>query len=402
MTQLNGNSALPDFAEDAPERPLEGILVLDFSQFLSGPSATLRLADLGARVIKIERPGIGDICRTLYVSNVEIDGDSSIFHAINRNKESYAADLKNPADLEKVRRLVSRADVLIQNFRPGVMERLGLDYESVKQFNPGIVYGVITGYGTEGPWRDHPGQDLLVQARSGLAWLNGDREQPPVPFGLSIADMMAGAHLAQGVLAALARRAITGEGAKVEVSLLESVLDLQFEVLTTFLNDGGELPVRAEKGNANAYLAAPYGIYPTADGYLALAMGSIVQLAELLECPELASYTDPKSWMEERDTIKRILARHLMTQPTAYWLNRLEPADYWCAEVLNWDRLLAHEGFSALDMLQTVCRTGGTPIRTTRCPIRIDGRAFRSPIGSPAIGEHTLQIDEEFQLNQGG
>src|SRR6478672_10612469 len=143
-----------------PDRPLDGLLVLDFSQFLAGPSAALRLADLGARVIKIERPGSGDLCRQLYISNLELDGDSTLFHSINRNKQSFAADLKNPDDLKRVKQLVERADVLIQNFRPGVIERLGLGYESVRTLNPRLVYGAVTGYGNHGAWRDKPGQDL--------------------------------------------------------------------------------------------------------------------------------------------------------------------------------------------------------------------------------------------------
>lgn len=263
--------------------PLAGLVVLDMSQFLAGPSCALRLADLGARVIKIERPQGGDLCRQLYISNLALDGDSTLFHSINRNKESYAADLKNSHDAANVVALIKQADVVIQNFRPGVIERLGLDYASVRAINPRIVYGSITGYGSHGPWRDKPGQDLLVQSLSGLAWLNGNADQPPTPFGLAVADLMTGAHLVQGILACLVRRGITGNGGHVEVSLLESVLDLQFEVLTTHLNDGGQLPQRSTINNAHAYLGAPYGIYATQDGYLALAMGSILTLADLLE-----------------------------------------------------------------------------------------------------------------------
>jgi CoA:oxalate CoA-transferase len=161
------------------DRPLQGLLVLDFCQFLSGPLATLRLADMGARVVKIERPGSGDIGRTLYLSDTDVHGENTLFHAINRNKESFAADLKNPQDLESLHSLIARADVMVQNFRPGVIERLKLDYDSVSQFNPRIVYGSITGYGEAAAWRDRPGQDLLAQARSGLMWLSGDEQSPP-------------------------------------------------------------------------------------------------------------------------------------------------------------------------------------------------------------------------------
>ena len=168
------NPPIPTLPQD--ERPLDGLLVVDFSQFLAGPSCGLRLADLGARVIKIERPGAGDLSRKLYISNLALDGDSTLFHAINRNKESYAVDLKNPDDVERVRRLLERADVMIQNFRPGVIERLGLDYSSVAAIKPDIIYGTVTGYGSRGPWRDKPGQDLLAQSLSGLTWLSGDAD----------------------------------------------------------------------------------------------------------------------------------------------------------------------------------------------------------------------------------
>jgi crotonobetainyl-CoA:carnitine CoA-transferase CaiB-like acyl-CoA transferase len=379
-------------------KPLEGVLVLDFSQFLAGPSAALRLADLGARVIKVERPGRGELGRQLYISNLELDGDSTLFHSINRNKEGFAADLKDPADLARVKKLIQQADVLIQNFRPGVMERIGLDYEPVRLLNPRLVYATVTGYGSIGPWRDKPGQDLLVQSLSGLVWLNGNADQPPTPFGLAVADLSAGAHLTQGVLACLVRRGVTGQGGLVEVSLLESILDLQFEVLTTHLNDGGRLPERSQVNNAHAYLGAPYGIYATADGYLALAMGSIPQLGRLLGCEPLAHYTDPKSWFTRRDEIKAILVEHLQTQSTAHWLSLLEPADIWCADVYTWPRLMAHEAFQTLDMVQEVSHAAGITFRTTRCPIRIDGKILKSDKGAPRVGQNSGQIAAEFGL----
>jgi crotonobetainyl-CoA:carnitine CoA-transferase CaiB-like acyl-CoA transferase len=379
-------------------RPLEGLLVLDFAQFLAGPWAATRLADLGARVIKIERPGTGDIGRHLYISNLSLDGDSTLFHSINRNKQSFAADLKNSADLAKVKQLIARADVMIQNFRPGVMERLGLGPADCATLNPRLVYGVVTGYGPTGPWVDKPGQDLLAQSLSGLAHLNGNADQPPMPCGLAVADLTASAHLVQGILAALVRRGVTARGGLVEVSLLESILDLQFELTTTFLNDGGRAPQRSAVNNAHAYLGAPYGIYATADGFLALAMGSVPKLGELLELPALAAYSGPKSWFNRRDEIKQLLADQLKTQPTRHWLDRLEPADYWCAEVLSWEALWRTEAFSQLDFVQEVTRDDGPTLRTTRCPITIDGERFKSSRGAPRVGQHTAVIHQEFAL----
>lgn len=379
-------------------RPLEGLIVLDFSQFLAGPSAALRLADMGARVIKIERPKSGDLSRQLYLNNLELDGDSVLFHTINRNKESYAANLKNSNDIEKVKKLISQADVLIENFRPGTMEKLGLGFEEVQKINPRLVYGYVSGYGKEGPWKDKPGQDLLVQSLSGLPWLNGDADQPPVPFALSVADMMTGGHLVQGILAALVRRGKTGQGGLVEVSLIESVIDFQFEVLTTYLNDGGQAPVRSSVNNAHAYLGAPYGIYETSDGFIAIAMGSVLRLAELLECKGLTSYQDSNEWFTKRDEIKIVLANHLKTNTTKEWLSRLEPADYWCADVLNWEKLMNHEGFKVLEMVQEITRPDGITMKTTRCPIRINGEHLKSSKAAPKVGEDNDQLEQEFNL----
>ena len=206
--------------------------------------------------------------------------------------------------------LIAKADVLIQNFRPGVIERLGLDYRAAKAVNPGIVYASITGYGEDGPWALLPGQDLLAQARAGLMWLNGDRDQGPVPFGLAIADLLAGSAVVQGVLAALVRRGRTGEGAHIETSLLEALVDFQFEVLTTYLNDGGRTPARSKFRNAHAYLAAPYGVYPTSDGWLAIAMTPLDKLAEVLDLPAIAGLP-PSAGFERRDELKRAIADHV-------------------------------------------------------------------------------------------
>ncbi len=381
------------------ELPLTGLVVVDLCQFLSGPYATLRLQDLGARVIKIERPDGGDLSRRLYLSDTEIGGDSTLFHAINRSKESLALDLKNPADIAALKRLLGQADVMLQNFRPGVIERLGLDYEAVKAINPRLVYGSITGYGSEGPWVQRPGQDLLAQARSGVMWLNGDDDQGPVPFGLAVADMLAGAAIAQGVLASLVRRGVTGKGAHVETSLLEVLVDFQFEVLTTHLNDGRRPPKRANFRSAHAYLSAPYGVYPTADGYLAVAMTPLGGLADLLGLPALDTWrNDPRSWFTHRDAIKQVIAARLATQPTAHWLAILEPADIWCAKVLTWPELLESEGFKALDMLQTVTREDDVSITTTRSPIRINGQRARTSRAAPLIGEQSARIRAEFNL----
>ncbi|MBK8089806.1 MAG: CoA transferase [Chitinophagaceae bacterium] len=377
---------------------LQDIIVVDFSQFLSGPSAALRLADMGAQVIKVERPGTGDICRELYVSDVMIEGESTIFHAINRNKQSYAADLKNPDDLAKVKLLLAKADVMMHNFRPGVMERIGLDYETVKQINPGIVYAEVSGYGTEGPWKDLPGQDLLLQSASGLTWLSNNHDEDPTPMGVAVVDIMAGTHVAQGILAALYKKGISGEGALIQVSMFESILDFQFEVLTSYYNDGRQLPVRGAVNSAHAYIAAPYGIYKTNDSYIALAMTNIPAMAELLQCEPLKQFIDWNDWFSKRDQIKKVLADHLVTRSTASWLEILEKADIWCAAVLDYDSLSKEEAYRVLNMEVTVKTSNGLSVTTTRCPLRVDGELLLSAKGAPLLGEHNKEIEQQFGL----
>ena len=379
-------------------RPLEGCVVLEFSQFLAGPVAGLRLSDLGARVIKIEKPEVGDLCRYIYLSDTNLSGDNSLFHAINRNKESFVADLKNPNDLEKIKKLITKADIITQNFRPGVIERIGLDYEKVKKINPKIVYGSITGYGDKGPWKSLPGQDLLAQSRSGLVWLNGNGDQAPTPMGLAAADMFAGHFLVQGLVAAMVKVLKTGVGSHVQTSLMEALLDFQFEVLTTYLNNGKRKPKRSSYNNAHAYLAAPYGIYKTSDSYIAISMTPIPKLGELINLDSIKQYEKPEDAFEKRDEIKKLIGDYIVKETTQHWLDILQPADIWCAEVLEWDKMMENEGFKVLDMLQRIKRFDGLDIETLRCPIRFNDQILKSEVAAPLIGQHTKQISEEFSL----
>ena len=380
------------------DKPLKGCIVLEFSQFLAGPVAGLRLSDLGARVIKIEKPEVGDLCRYIYLSDTNLSGDNSLFHAINRNKESFVADLKNPDDLEKIKKLITKADIITQNFRPGVIERIGLDYQQVKKINPKIVYGSITGYGDKGPWKSLPGQDLLAQSRSGLVWLNGNGDQAPTPMGLAAADMFAGHFLVQGLVAAMVKVLKTGVGSHVQTSLMEALLDFQFEVLTTYLNNGKRKPKRSSYNNAHAYLAAPYGIYKTSDSYIAISMTPIPKLGELINLDSIKQYEKPEDAFEKRDEIKKLIGDYIVKETTQHWLDILQPADIWCAEVLEWDKMMENEGFKVLDMLQRIKRFDGLDIETLRCPIRFNDQIFKSEVAAPLIGQHTKQISEEFSL----
>jgi CoA:oxalate CoA-transferase len=215
---------------------------------------------------------------------------------------------------------------------------------------------------------------------------------------LAIADMLAGHNLCEGILACLIRRAVAGRGGLVETSLIEALLDFQFEVLTTHLNDGGRLPRRAAFRNAHAYLAAPYGVYDTANGYLALAMAHLPSLGKLLALPELEAISDAREGFLRRDELKQIIAQRLKQETTEHWLEILNPADVWCSEVLNWPQLRASEAFWQLAMLQKLDDGQGTEILTTRLPIRIDQSLFTSPRLAPRVGQHTEAIQREFGI----
>jgi crotonobetainyl-CoA:carnitine CoA-transferase CaiB-like acyl-CoA transferase len=374
--------------------PLHGLVVLEFSQYLSGPSAGLRLADLGARVIKIERPIAGEAGRKLAIKNLWIKQDSLLFHTINRNKESFTADLKNKDDIEIIKKLIAKADVITHNFRPGIMEKVGLDYASVQAINPRLVYAEISGYGKTGPWKNKPGQDLLLQALTGLTFTTGNGTEAPVPFGLSIADTMCGAQLVQAILGALIRRQKTNKGALIEISLMESLLDFQFELLTTFFNSKKDV-TRSNINNGNPLLGAPYGIYETIDGYIAIAMMDIQVLGKVIDCFELLEYSQEHTFVN-RDEIKNILSRHLKTQTAKYWLQLLQQQDLWAMEVLDWQMMMQTTAYKTLQMEQFIETNDGKNIITTRCPIRINGQRLFSSKAAPLLGQHNEIIQQDF------
>ena len=379
--------------------PLEGITVLEFAQFMAGPSAGLKMADLGARVIKIERPKTGEAGRQIAIKNLFIDESSMVFHTANRNKQSYAANLKDADDLAKVKKLIEQADVMTHNFRPGVMEKIGLEYDTVAAINPKIIYGVVSGYSAHGPWAKKPGQDLLIQCLAGFANLSGNADDGPTATGLATSDIFTGAHLVQGILAALIERHTSGKGAKVEVSLLESTLDIQFEALTSYLNDGNKAPQRAKKGNAHAYIDAPYGVYQTKDNYISIALTPLDVLAKAMSIDLPAAYANKKTWFSKRDEIMAFLSTHFIKESTTYWLSIFEPLDLRCSAVYTYEQFLNHEGYKALQMDQEVETSDGLTMRTTRCPIRIDGERIFKRKSAPKPGEDNASIDNEFKQN---
>jgi len=376
--------------------PLQGLVVLEFCQYLSGPSAGLRLADLGARVIKVEPPVTGDAGRKLSIRDLWVDESSLLFHTINRNKESFAANLKDAEDLAAIKMIIAKADVLIHNFRPGVMKKLGLDYTSVQSINQKMVYAAISGYGKNGPWKNKPGQDLLLQSMTGLAYTTGNGSNGPVPFGIAIADILCGAQLVQGILGALIRRHKTGRGALIEISLMETLLDFQFELLTTYYTSNKQ-PQRSYINNGHPLLSAPYGIYATTDGHLALAMMDIAELARAIDCEALYGFTAAQAFTA-RDEIKDILVKHIAGASTAHWLSKLQLKELWAMEVFDWEKMMQHEAYKQLKMEQKIY-TGNKEMTTTRCPIRINGQRLFADRPAPQVGEHNELIYRDFISN---
>jgi len=378
------------------ELPLKGLIVVEFSQYLSGPSAALRLADLGARVIKIEKPKGGDAGRKLAIKNLWADDSSLLFHNINRNKDNFTADLKTADDIIIIKKLIKKADVLMHNLRPGVMDKLGLGYTTAKEMNPRLIYAKISGYGKEGPWKNKPGQDLLLQAMTGLAYTTGDGNNGPVPFGIAVGDILCGAQLVQGIIAALIRRQKTGTGALIEVSLMESLLDFQFELLTTYFTNDKQ-PQRSMINNGHPLLSAPYGLYKTTDGYIALAMMDIHELADAINCKDLKNF--PKNDVfAKRDEIKKLLAECFANESSSYWIGKMHESGLWAIEVFDWEQMMDHEAYRSLKMEQ-VLNISDKKIMTTRCPIKINGERLYADKPAPKLGEHNKKVMEELVIS---
>jgi len=267
----------------------KNIKVLSFTHFLQGPSAVQMLSDLGADVIKIEPPK-GAWERHWSGADAFIDGVSVFFLLANRNQRSLSIDLRAEEARRIVHRLVEEADVLVENYRPGVMQRLGFDYDALKAINPRLIYCSCTGYGSDGPYLDRPGQDMLLQCLSGMATLSGERDAPPTPVGASIVDQHSATLAAFGIAAALYKRERTGGGSQIESNMLNAALDLQIEPLTYYLNTG-PLWARSKPAMGSRFHPAPYGVYRTRDGWIAISLTTLEKLRQALGAPELEHYT---------------------------------------------------------------------------------------------------------------
>jgi crotonobetainyl-CoA:carnitine CoA-transferase CaiB-like acyl-CoA transferase len=370
---------------------LEGVRVLDFTQMMMGPWATQFLGDMGADVIKIERPGVGEWERGLRAMGDLLDGQSPFFLAMNRNKRSVSLNLKHPRARDIVVRLARDADLVVENFRPGVMSRLGLGYEDLAAVNASIVYVSGSGFGQTGPYVDRPGQDLLIQAMSGLAAYGGRAGDPPTPSGSSIVDASTALLLAFSAVVGLVHKLRTGEGQHVDVSLFDTAVALQCQELAAFLNMERRFE-RSEAGIGGAWLSAPFGIYRTADGHVALAMGSLAVLGELLEEPELAAYDDPRRAYDDRDEVYATVQRRLTSKPTGEWLELLATKDVWCAPVQGFEELVDDPQVAHNELLTTIEHPNGRPLRVVGVPVRFSATPGRVRSGPPSVGQHTDDV----------
>jgi crotonobetainyl-CoA:carnitine CoA-transferase CaiB-like acyl-CoA transferase len=370
---------------------LDGVRVLDFTQMMMGPWATQFLGDLGADVIKVERPGTGEWERGLRAMGKLLDGDSPFFLAMNRNKKSLSLNLKDRRAQDAVRRLAATADLVVENFRPGVMDRLGLGYDDLRAINPSIVYVTGSGFGPDGPYVDRPGQDLLIQSMSGLAAYGGRRDDPPTPSGSSIVDASTALLVAFSAMVGLFHRERTGEGQRIDVSLFNTAIALQCQELAAFLN----LPDRwdrSEAGIGGAWLSAPFGIYRTADGHLAIAMASLSMLGDLLEIPELAAYNDDDRAYGERDDVYRMIQARLLARETAAWVELLATRDVWCAPVASFEDVVDDPQVRHNELLTTVERPNGEPMRVVGMPVRFSVTPGTVRSGPPGVGQHTDEV----------
>jgi len=370
--------------------PLAGLLVADFSRVLAGPYCTMLLGDLGADVIKVESPGGDDTRR--WVPPVTKDGVSTYFLAINRNKRSVALDLREKDQLVLARELARRADILVQNFKPGGLARFGLDYDSVRGANPAIIYASISGFGSAGG-KDLPGYDLMVQAMSGLMSLTGDPDGPPYRAGISMFDVMAGLHTAIAILAALHHRSATGEGQHIEASLLASALSGMVNQTSAYVT-GGVVPFRM--GNSHPSLT-PYEPLPTADKALIVTAGNDAQfrkLCEVIGAPELAD--DPRFAANEgrtanRDELRPLLAERLATRTAAEWFDDLIAAGVPAGPINTVD---AGVRFARDIGLQPVVTAGDgkAAMPTVRHPIAYSATPPSYPLPPPGLDEHGEEV----------
>ncbi len=375
--------------------PLADLLVLDFTWALSGPYATMVLADLGARVIKVEAPGRGDFVRE---NGPFVNGLGTYFASINRGKESLTVNLKHPEGKALVVGLARRADVAVQNFVPGTMEGLGLGYDALRAENPRLIYASCSGFGQTGPYRDRPALDIIVQAMAGTMSITGEPGRPPARVGYSIGDIGASLFLAVGILAALHERARSGQGQHIDVAMLDAQVALLENALIRYLA-AGEVP---EPLGTDHPVVTPFGAFQAKDGYLALAASKDAlwdAVCDVLDRP--AWKADPRfvsvpARREHRALIRTLIEDVLAARPRAEWIERFLKAGVPCGPVSSVPEAAADPQVQAREMIVEVPHPNGGTIRMAGTPVKLSRTAARVEAGPPAVGEHTEAILAEF------
>jgi crotonobetainyl-CoA:carnitine CoA-transferase CaiB-like acyl-CoA transferase len=378
---------------------LQGIRVVSFNHFLLGPMGIQALGDLGADVIAVEAPE-GAWQRHWSSGDIWHDGQSALHLCANRNKRSVAIDLKSLEGRELALRLVDTADVVAENFRPGVMEKLGLGWEALKARRPGLIYAAASGYGPDGPYAERPGQDLLAQALFGLATVTGQAATGPRAAGVSVVDHHGAALFAMGILAAVVRRQRTGQGCRVDASLMQAALDLQMESLVAWANAPARPAVtRAHAHVSGWYYAAPYGIYATGDGHLALSLSPLSLIGEALGEPRLAAFSDKDAWSRQ-DEIGALIAERLATATTAEWHARMEPLRIWHAPVQGYAQVAEDPQVRHMRSLLTVPGSGeaGAQVTLVNHPVLYDGTAAQVRLPPQPLGAQTGEVLAEIGL----
>lgn len=380
---------------------LHGIKVLDFSRYMQGPHCSQMLGDMGAEVIKVERVGTGDENRAFPFNRIR--GVNAFFLALNRNKRSLTLDLKHARGREIIRRLLLSCDVLLENFRPGTMEKLELGYDEVRRINPRLVYCSCSGYGPQGPYRDKPGQDLLAQAMGGLAWVTGRTNGFPRTAGTYVVDAYGAMLATVGILAALQSRARTGQGQKVEVCLLDAALHMQCQELTYHLN-GGRFQPRENEELAHPLEPAPYGIYAAADGtFLAVSSGPWPKLCQALGRSDLEMdprFDSSQKRLERRSELYALLSGFFRQEPRATWLDRLGAEGVWSAPVHSYEEVERDPQVSWSGMIVTQRHPESGEFRVIGNPIRMSGTppSYRTP--PPPLGADSEAILAEMGLSR--
>jgi len=373
--------------------PLEGLKIADFTQLAQGPFATQILGDMGADVIKIEPPK-GDWLRHLSINDTFLGGVSLSFLSYNRNKRSVMIDLKKEKGIALVKKIVSTADVVVENFRPGVMDRLGIGYETLRAANPRLIYCASCGLGHEGPYVTRPGQDMLIQAMSGIMHMNGLDGQSPYPAPVGMADLSTGLHIVYSILAALYSRERTGEGQRIDLNLWNSMLTMVGQEFNNFLNNGVQRP-RPKSAIGTPYLGSPYGVYATLDSYIAIGMFPLNQLAALLDAPGYENVTS-SNVMENRDQIHDDLEKYLQKKTTSEWLEILLAKDVWCAPVYSFADVEQDPQVAVNEMITEFEHPTAGRFRTVGIPVKFSDTPSQIRRPPPEPGEHTDEILKAF------